>query len=65
MADEKLLNQTEAADFLGLGVQTLEAWRCRRKGPSYLKVGAAVRYRMSDLEKWLESRTVKCGGGQS
>ena len=35
----------EAAAFLGLSAGTLCVWRCQGKGPSYYKVGNAVRYK--------------------
>lgn len=50
------LTSDEAATYLGLKRCTLEAWRCRGGGPKYLKFGNAVRYRLSDLESWIESR---------
>jgi excisionase family DNA binding protein len=40
----------EAADYLGLKKSTLEAWRTRGGGPTFLKIGRAVRYRLSDLD---------------
>lgn len=51
------LNSTEAARFLGLRKSTLEAWRCRGGGPAFVKFGRAVRYRLTDLNDWIESRT--------
>jgi excisionase family DNA binding protein len=50
------LRTREAAALLGLQPTTLEAWRTRGGGPSFLKLGKAVRYRTSDLEKFIESR---------
>jgi len=47
----------QAAEFLGLEPETLEAWRRRGGGPKYVKYGnsprAAVRYRLQDLEAFL------------
>ena len=42
----------EAADFLGFTAGTLRVWRCQGKGPSYYKVGNAVRYKIDDVEAW-------------
>lgn len=57
----RLLNEREAADFLGLKPNTLAAWRSTgRYGLPFLKVGKPVRYRLADLEKWLSARR---GGG--
>ncbi len=54
-----LLNAADAAEFLGVRMQTLAIWRSTgRYRIPYVKVGRAVRYRRSDLERFLESRTV-------
>ena len=42
----------EAADFLGFTAGTLRVWRYQGKGPSYYKVGNAVRYKIADVEAW-------------
>lgn len=53
------LSTTDAAQFLGVSVGTLEVWRCRKRyAIPFIKVGRLVRYRRSALERWLESRTV-------
>jgi len=58
-----LLNDSEAANFLKLAPGTLPVWRCtKRYKIPYIKVGRLVRYRRSDLEAWLESRTLNNGG---
>lgn len=54
-----LLNERETAARLGLSVKTLQLWRSQRKGPTYVKVGKAVRYRPEDVERFvMESRVV-------
>ena len=59
LAVDRLLSDNEAAPILGVKVQTIRNWRCTKlvKLP-YVKVGAAVRYRLSDLEKFVEQNTV-------
>ena len=53
-----LLSPTEAAELLGVKVQTLAVWRCSgRHSLPFIKVGNFVKYRRSDLERWLEKRT--------
>lgn len=42
----------EVAAFLGLSAGTLCVWRSQGKGPSYYKVGNAVRYKIDDVEAW-------------
>jgi Helix-turn-helix domain len=65
MGDERILNELEAAQFLGVTVHALRAWRWRKKdGPTYLKLGSCVRYRLRDLEAYLESHLVKSTPGR-
>jgi predicted DNA-binding transcriptional regulator AlpA len=55
---EKLLTEHDVASVTGLSVATVRRYRLLRQGPKYLKLNAAVRYRVSDLEAWLASRPV-------
>ena len=58
MSDDQLLNSKQAADYLGIAVETLNVWRCtKRYKLSYIKVGRLVKYRQSALDAFLESRT--------
>lgn len=50
---KSFLSYAEAAAVLGLRESTLRVWRSQGKGPSYYKVGSAVRYKMDDLEVWI------------
>ena len=38
---------------------TWNHWRSQGEGPPYIKIGARVGYRGSDLNRWLESRTIQ------
>ena len=60
-----LLTEKEAAEFLNVSPGTLSVVRCTRRRPqlAYVRVGRAIRYRLSDLEKFLSDRTV--GGGSA
>jgi excisionase family DNA binding protein len=51
-----LLTREQAAQFLSLKKSTLEAWAVRGGGPVFCKMGKAVRYRLADLESFIESR---------
>lgn len=48
----------EVSAYLGVPVQTLYQWRNRRTGPRASKVGRHLRYRWSDVEKWLDEQAV-------
>ena len=59
-----LLNNAEAAEYLGVAQQTLTIWRCvKRYNIPFVKVGSRVKYRREDLDAWLASRTVGGLGG--
>lgn len=59
-----LLTRQEAAAFLGVSPQTLANWATTGRGRiPFVRVSKrAVRYRMSDLERWLQARTVESTG---
>ena len=44
------LTQRELADRWRISARTLERWRWVGQGPSYLKIGGSVAYRMADVE---------------
>jgi len=48
-----------AAQIIGVKVNTLASWRCTKKEiiPFY-KIGSKVRYKISDLIAWKESKRV-------
>lgn len=55
---DKLLSSEETAEFLGTTVGTLATWRStKRYDLRWVKIGRKVRYRMSDVIQWIESRT--------
>lgn len=51
------LTTRQAADYLGLKEATLEQWRWNGRGPRFVKLGRACRYRTADLDAYLDSRT--------
>jgi excisionase family DNA binding protein len=53
-----LLRTKQAAKMLGVTEGTLCVWRCVKRYPlRYVKVGRAIRYRVSDVEDFLRMRT--------
>jgi excisionase family DNA binding protein len=50
----RLLTPAEASALLGVPEKTLANWRTERTGPLALRIGVHVRYRLSDLEAWIE-----------
>lgn len=54
----ELVNEEKAAIILDTNVGTLQVWRSTgRYSIPFVKVGRNVRYRRSDLQAWLNSRT--------
>lgn len=54
-----LLSREEAAEYLGVSPKTLATWACTKRYPlPVVKLGRAVKYRVADLEKFIEARTV-------
>jgi len=52
-APDALLDPRSCAAYLKVSVLTLADWRTKGIGPDYLKLGAAVRYRRSEVDAWL------------
>jgi predicted DNA-binding transcriptional regulator AlpA len=52
----KFLDQTAAAEFLGLSPRTLEKKRMDGEGPRYRKFGRRVLYELSELMEWADER---------
>jgi len=50
------LNERQAAEFLGLSHRTLQCWRRIGRGPTFLKIGEAVRYDRAELERYLAAQ---------
>ena len=58
-AQSNLLTNEQAADFLGIAPNSLAVWRTtKRYSLPYVKVGRLVKYRLDDLNAFLESRTI-------
>jgi hypothetical protein len=55
---DALLGEVQAARLLNLSVRTLQAWRTKRSGPSFVRAGRAIRYRRRDLYAWMDANTV-------
>ena len=52
---EVLMNRKTAAKYLDLSPATLAVWDCtKRYNLNPIKIGRAVRYRKSDLDKFLQ-----------
>lgn len=55
--DLQLLTEKEVAKLLGMTPRFLQARRVRGDGPPFVRISSrAVRYRLSDLERWIRER---------
>ncbi len=58
MQDPTFLAQGALARRWSLSERTLERWRCFGEGPSFLKLGGKVLYRLSDVQEY-EARRLR------
>lgn len=57
-----LLTNDEAAAYISVSPNTLPIWRStHRYDLPFVKVGRLIRYRRSDLDRWLEQQTRQNG----
>jgi excisionase family DNA binding protein len=59
--DEKLMTVDDLAAFLQVPHDTLYQWKYRRVGPKSIKCGRHLRYRVSDVERWLDEQAARSG----
>ena len=52
----KLGAPEEVSEYLQVPLRTLYEWHYKGTGPRVLKVGKHLRYRWSDVERWLEEQ---------
>ena len=57
MPPDNLLSVQQAAAYLGITVSTLYGWACHRQ-IKFVKVGRLLKFRLQDLEAYVEHRTV-------
>ena len=53
------LKVPEAANYLGVGISTLDKMRMEGRGPRYLKIGGRVFYRLTDLDAYIEAAVIE------
>jgi phage terminase Nu1 subunit (DNA packaging protein) len=49
----ELINEAHAGAILNVSPRTLQNWRVRGCGPKFRKLGRSVRYRLEDLETFV------------
>ena len=53
------VDTTDASLIVGCAPRTLDNWRSQGRGPRFIRVGRLIRYRISDLEAYLDAGTVE------
>ena len=61
--EQEFVNDREASKFSSIATQTFRNWRQNGKGPAYVKIGASVRYSISDLRAFMEARRIEPTAG--
>lgn len=55
---QNLIDEKSLAKILGKALQTLRNDRFKKTGVPYLKLGGSVRYRMDDVEDYIEKSRI-------
>lgn len=53
--NQRLLTEKEVAKILNLSVKTLQTWRHKSKNINYVKIGRSVKYKFSEVQKFINS----------
>lgn len=56
---DRLLSRIEVEDRFGITKRFLEVSTMRGTGPKFVRIGRSVRYRIKDLEAWIDDNTVE------
>lgn len=56
MSERALATPQEVAEYLSLPERTLQQWRHRRTGPTFIKVGRHVRYDWAAIEAYVRAQ---------
>ena len=56
---DRLIGVDELAKYLEVPKATIYVWRNRGVGPPGFRVGKHVRFRWTDIERWIEDRLRK------
>ena len=65
LIDDKLFTEQQTSDYLEMSESFLRQSRMEGKregrtpGPPFVRIGRAVRYRLSDLDAWLSEHRVE------
>jgi excisionase family DNA binding protein len=55
-AAREFMSPEDLAEYLGVPLPSVYAWRYKGTGPPAYRVGRHVRYRVEDVAAWLDDR---------
>ena len=58
------LAERDSAVYIGFRPPALKAWRREGRGPAYIRVNRSIRYRVADLDAWLDAHRVQPGASK-
>lgn len=58
----KLITERQLIDLTGLSRSWITTARAKGDGPKFLKLRGAIRYRLNDVEDWLQQSVVDRAG---
>lgn len=53
------LFEADAANYVGFSTAYLRLCRSKGRGPAFIRVGRSIRYRVADLDAWLDAHRVE------
>jgi hypothetical protein len=53
------LSERDSATYVGFSTAALRIWRRAGKGPAYLRFNRNIRYRVVDLDAWIQAHRVE------
>lgn len=56
MECEPLMDARKVATLLGISLRTLDTLVARREAPAFIRIGQARRWRMAEINTWIEAR---------
>ncbi|MCE3232964.1 MAG: hypothetical protein K0R98_1221, partial [Rickettsiaceae bacterium] len=54
----KYLTSDQAAKYLDVPQRLMENWRWRKTGPAFVKIGNRIRYKLEDLEMFVQNGNI-------
>ncbi len=57
--DTRHINPFQLARRWGINPRTLQNWRCKGRGPSYLKIGGHIMYSQDEIDAFEAKHRVK------